>query len=68
MGCAALGKVTLRLREPLFLDAVGAGVYPAWVSRPSWPCGGDNVGGKSPRIWGANRQLMVNLGHRVIAL
>lgn len=67
-GCAAPGKVTLRLREPLFLDAVRAGVCPAWVLGPSWPRGGHNAGEKSPRVWGANRWLMVNMGRRVTAL
>lgn len=47
LGSVAPGKVMLWLRKPLFLDAVGAAVYPVWVSCPGWPCGGGNMKGKS---------------------
>lgn len=49
-GSVAPGKVVLWQREPLFLDAVGAAVYPVWVLCPGWPRGGDNVKGKSRHI------------------
>lgn len=52
----------LWLREPLFLDAVGAAVYPVWILCPDWPGEGDSLKGKSCHISADDKHRPL-LGH-----